>query len=126
MGYGSILIIDDDPVFLEEMGTVLSGAGFAVEKHPSGAGALEKTRECRPDIVLLDLKLNGMSGFEVAEQLKSCPQTLALPIIGVSGHYIRSEHLLVAQMSQMEDLVKKPVDPEHMINVLTRAMGKER
>ena len=66
-----ILVVDDDPSLAEMLTIVLRGEGFDTAVIGDGTQALTAVRELRPDLVLLDLRLGGESGFEVARQLQA-------------------------------------------------------
>ena len=81
----TLLIIDDDVVTIQLMGEILKGFGemvFATE----GISALALARSHRPDLILLDAEMPGMSGFEVCAALKTAPATAHIPIIFVTAH----------------------------------------
>ena len=68
-----ILVVDDDPRILELTSTVLASGGYDVIEASTGKDALEAAARARPDLVLLDVALPDMSGFEVCKQIKSDP-----------------------------------------------------
>jgi CheY-like chemotaxis protein len=76
-----VLIVDDDQMNRELLGTVLKRAGYQAAHASSGAQALRDVPEQHPDLILLDVRLGEMSGFDVCAQLKSNPATRAIPII---------------------------------------------
>lgn len=79
-----VFIVDDDPILLEVLGAVLE-ADFDREFFGSGEDCLARIAECKPDIVILDLTLPGISGFEVCQRLKEDWDTQDIPILFVSG-----------------------------------------
>lgn len=76
-----VMIVDDDPMNRELLETVLKRSGFAVSHAISGEQALELIANQLPDLVLLDVRLGEMSGYEVCARLKSEPTTRPIPII---------------------------------------------
>lgn len=111
----SVMIVDDDSEFLKETGRVFRNSGFNVIEHSSAEGVLEKAIEYRPDILLLDLKLRGTTGFELADTFRGCPDTVRIPILAITGHYTKSEHKLFVEMAGMNGVLKKPLDPEVLL-----------
>ena len=80
-----LLIVEDDANSREGYRIYLSGAGFDVHTLPGGAHALDFVRSASPDLVVLDLGLPDLDGWEVARRLKSDEQTKRIPIIAFSG-----------------------------------------
>src|SRR5262245_4408867 len=76
-----ILAVDDTPRNLEVLDAILSPRGYTVIAANSGSEALEKVRAESPDLILLDIVMPGMSGYEVAQQLRTDPATRFLPVI---------------------------------------------
>jgi sigma-B regulation protein RsbU (phosphoserine phosphatase) len=81
----SILVVDDTPANLRLLSQMLSQEGYRVRAVTSGARALASVQVSRPDLILLDIKMPEMNGFEVCEQLKADPRTRDIPIIFVSA-----------------------------------------
>jgi len=76
-----VLIVDDDQMNRELMETVLKRAGYQVAHANSGVQALRVVATQPPDLILLDVRLGEMSGYDVCAQLKSEPETRSIPII---------------------------------------------
>lgn len=82
---GDLLIVDDTPDNLRLLSEMLQGKGYDVRSVKSGSMALMGIQAQPPDLVLLDINMPGMSGFEVCEQLKSNPKTDRIPVIFISA-----------------------------------------
>lgn len=80
-----ILVVDDEPVSLRLLLALLKNAGFEVLTAINGEMALTAANETDPDLILLDILLPDMKGYEVCKRLKSNPQTATIPIIFISG-----------------------------------------
>jgi len=91
-----ILVVDDDKVFLKEMAGVLSDKGFDVKTCLDSMGVIKKTLEFKPDIILLDLNMSHLNGFEIAIILKNMLTTKNIPILALSGRYKPTDHWLVS------------------------------
>ena len=83
---GHILIIEDNPQNLYMMRFLLEKNGCTVIAAKNGPEGIEKARKHRPRLILLDIQLPGMDGYDVAEALKNHPETLDLPIIAVTSY----------------------------------------
>ena len=82
---GDILIVDDEPANLRLLLGMLVEHGYKVRSAISGKLALMGAQAVPPDLILLDIRMPGMSGFEVCEQLKADPRTCDIPIIFISA-----------------------------------------
>src|SRR5260370_40977041 len=80
-----ILIVEDDPDMAETLRLALHSAGYAIRTAVTGREALRKALISPPDLILLDLLLHGLNGFNVCERLRSHPPTAPVPIIRVSA-----------------------------------------
>lgn len=76
-----ILCVDDDPTSRELTEEILRSRGYSVLTAPDGPTALEVAAQERPGLILLDIRMPGMSGFEVCLRLKAKPETKAIPVI---------------------------------------------
>ena len=97
-----ILVVDDEPAVLEALDALLTREGHAVMRAQDGEGALSRAQAERPDIILLDLHLPGLSGFEVVTRLRQIPGLEAVPVVAFSGKFVTPEErtLLTQQAVQ--------------------------
>ena len=87
----SVLVIDDDPVILELMEAVLRPEGFEVLKAKDGRHGLQIARERNPDLVVLDLLMPEMNGFEVVDEMHGSPETASIPIVVLTNKSLSRE-----------------------------------
>ena len=80
-----VIAIEDSPVLQRLLGISMRGTGIEVEAHLEGSGGLEAALASPPNLVVLDLGLPDMSGWEVLERLRSEPATLETPIVITTG-----------------------------------------
>ena len=83
-GHGSgarLLLVDDDITVHQMLEQELTKAGYAFESATTGSEALERAERSRPDVIILDLMMPGMSGFELAERLRQRETTASIPIV---------------------------------------------
>ena len=106
---GIVLAVDDDPGALSALADALGTLGFQVLQAADGATALELARERLPDVVLLDVQMPGMDGFEVCRQLKSDPRLLLVPVVFLTGHGSRRARLEGLEAGAT-DFLNKPCD----------------
>ena len=77
----TILIVDDHPTNLQILDSALSGAGYRVRVEVEGKLAIQQVKHNPPDLILLDVMLPDLNGFEVCQQLNADPRTAQVPII---------------------------------------------
>src|ERR1700745_4241933 len=82
---GTVLVVDDDPGVARVLMRLLSAEGYAVDVLRDGDAALSLVARHTPDIILLDLGLPTIDGFEVCRRLKSAPSTRLVPIVLITG-----------------------------------------
>jgi diguanylate cyclase (GGDEF)-like protein len=105
----TILVVDDDPRNRKLLEALLAAEGYTTRCAPDGRAALEDVRQHPPDLVLLDVMMPGMDGFEVATALKADPSSASIPIIMVTAQTDRDARLS-GLSSGAEELLTKPVD----------------
>ena len=109
-----VLIVDDVPDNVALLHDALDESGYTVLVATSGAGALERAAQARPDVVLLDAVMPGLDGFEVARRLKRDPATANIPIVFMTG-LAETEHVEAAFEAGGVDYVTKPIRPREVI-----------
>ncbi len=112
--YGSILMVDDKPANLKVLAKLLTRAGHRVRPALDGRAAIEAARSLLPDLVLLDVNMPGMSGYEVCRAFKQDPQLSEVPIIFVSAAGETLDKVRAFQVGAV-DYVTKPVDAEEVL-----------
>jgi putative two-component system response regulator len=106
---GTVMAVDDDPGALSALADALGTLGFEVVQAADGASALDLARERQPDVVLLDVQMPGMDGFEVCRQLKAEPDLLLVPVVFLTGHGSRRARLEGLEAGAT-DFLNKPCD----------------
>jgi signal transduction histidine kinase/CheY-like chemotaxis protein len=114
-----ILVVEDNPDAAAMMRDFLELAGHEVELASTGTDGVEAARQFHPEVVLCDLGLPGMNGFEVAAQLRRDPATAEVKLIAVTG-YGREEDRRRSKEAGFDLHLTKPVDPVQLRKVLQR------
>lgn len=109
-----ILIVDDDPVNSSILFNYLSGMGFQVLVAQDGEAALEETQSQTPDVILLDILMPGLDGFEICRLLKNQPDTRDIPIIFMTALSNTRDLITGFEMGAV-DYITKPFTPEEIL-----------
>ena len=114
-----ILVVEDFDDAREMYREYLEFSGFRVETARDGREAIDKTRELRPDLVLMDLSLPGLDGWEATRLLKAAPDTSGILIIALSAHALATEGER-ARAAGCDGFIAKPCLPPDLV----REIGK--
>jgi putative two-component system response regulator len=104
-----VLIVDDEYAGRQTLESVLEGEGYDLEMAENGFEAIAKAKELVPDVILLDVMMPGMTGFEVCQRIRSDPQVAEIPIIVLTALDDR-DSMLTALKSGADDFISKPFD----------------
>lgn len=105
-----ILVVDDNLAGLYATSRILQHHGYEVEQAKNGKECLEKA-DGQPDVILLDVRLPDIDGFEVARRLKRNPMTMHIPILQFSASYRGNEHIVEGLESGADTYLTQPVEP---------------
>lgn len=112
-GYGPVLIADEDPKSRDELARVLESAGYDIIQVASGEEALQAVRETKPSIVLLEIPLGGLSGYEVCRALRE--EARETPVVFVSGARTESYDRVAGLLVGADDYIVKPYAPDELL-----------
>lgn len=113
-----ILLIDDNADVSESLALVLQLEGHEIDTADCGLKGIEKAQAFRPQIVLLDIGLPDISGYEVAKRLRELPETRQAFLVAISG-YGQSKDLEQSKSAGFDRYLLKPVDPSKLSDLLT-------
>lgn len=117
-----ILIVDDYVDALDIWAIYLRSIGYSVSTAADGPSAVAKAEELLPDLIVLDLELPGLTGFEVATRLRANPATAAIPLVAATG-YSHARQLDLARASGFDAVVVKPCDPDVLVQEVERLLA---
>ncbi len=120
-----VLLVDDDPDTCEMFGLLLTSSGFAVEQAVNAADALCMARSAVPDIVVADIALPDMDGFELCRAIKRDQRTAGIPVIAVSG-YSLADRADQAQKSGFDRFLMKPCLAEDLLAAIRQTIAETR
>ena len=124
----TILHVDDDEANRYAISRSLRKAGFEVAEAATGEEALEKAAHFEPDLVILDVRLPDISGFEVCQRIKADPATAATPVLHLSASFVSSEAKAQGLEAGADAYLIRPVEPVELVatvNALLRARRTE-
>jgi twitching motility two-component system response regulator PilH len=114
MDIRTVLVVDDSPTDLHLLSGMLTKNGYTVITAGSGEEAIERAKADRPDLVLLDIVMPGMNGFETTRALSKDPQTESIPVLIVSTKGQETDRVWGMRQGAKGYLVK-PVDEQTLI-----------
>lgn len=122
---GRILVVDDEPAVAASMAILLEIMGYKVAVAESGQEALQQATTFRPQVVLLDIGLKGMNGFETAWRLRQLPQAGEMYVVAVTG-YADEATQSRALASGCDHHMAKPVNPDALLALVAGWIGERR
>jgi signal transduction histidine kinase/DNA-binding response OmpR family regulator len=119
----TILVVDDRPQNREFLTMLLEYRHHNVVESKDGAEALALARKVHPDLVISDVLMPVMDGYELARKLRSEPQLMNIPIVFWTAHYLEREARALAEKSGAVDILCKPCEPEDVLRVVDTALS---
>ena len=110
-----ILVVDDNAPLRYALGRTLRQHSFEVVEAATGEAALELASSEQPDLVLLDVNLPDVHGFEVARRLKQADRTRNIPILQISASFVQMEHRMEGLAAGADAYLVEPVEPGELV-----------
>ena len=120
-----ILCIEDEPEMIDLIRLILGRRGFEVLGAAGGTAGLKEVREQLPDLVLLDLMMPDMDGWEVYQQMKAEDSTRNIPVIVVTAKAQSIDKVLGLHIAKVDDYIAKPFSPQDLLNSVEKVLGKK-
>jgi twitching motility two-component system response regulator PilH len=117
-----VLIVDDSPTDVHVMQKALEQNGFQTASAADGSEAIRKARELHPDLILMDIVMPGLNGFQATRQLASDPETRAIPVIMVTSKSQESDRVWGLRQGAVDYLVK-PVASDQLVRKAQAALA---
>ncbi|GDY11997.1 hypothetical protein LBMAG53_08750 [Planctomycetota bacterium] len=122
---GEILLIDDTPENLRVLGDLLRDRGFTVRVASNGAMALRSVQARRPDLILLDIRMPDMDGFETCRRLRTDPALVGVPVLFLSASDADADRIEAFRVGG-EDFISKPFQTEEVLARVTTHLSLAR
>jgi two-component system response regulator VicR len=118
-----IVCIEDEPDMIELLRTILEGKGFEFIAADGGVEGLKVVREERPDLILLDLMMPDMDGWEVFQQVKDDPELSKIPVVVVTAKAQSIDKVLGLYIARAEDYITKPFKVQDLVDSIEKFIG---
>ncbi len=119
-----VVYIEDDQEMIELVIMILSRRGFQVKGAHGGRNGLDMIFQEPPDLVLLDLMMPGMDGWEVYQQLKANEKTRNIPVIIVTAKAQAIDRVLGLHIAKVDDYIAKPFRPQELVDSIDRVLSR--
>lgn len=119
-----MLVVEDFEELYELYSDFLAGVGFAVEGSSTGEQAIEEARRLLPDVIIMDLGLPRMNGWEAIQLLKSEPATSHIPVIALTGH-VQTRFAELARQAGADRVLLKPCPLNDLLDEIQRLLRGE-
>jgi len=121
-----IMIIDDDTEFLKELTENLKLSGYDARPVTNGTYAVQLMEEIKPDVIILDLKMDGKNGFQVADELRDPVGLEKIPIIAMTGFYTGEELNSLIRILGINTCLQKPFETSEILARISEALRKKK
>jgi two-component system response regulator VicR len=118
-----ILCIEDDAEMIDLLRLILERRGFVVVGADGGRAGLAAVQAAKPDLVLLDLMMPDLDGWDVFQQLKADEESRRIPIIVVTASAQSIDREFALQIARVDDYIVKPFSPQELLASVDRVLG---
>jgi two-component system, OmpR family, response regulator VicR len=120
-----LVYIEDEPEMIDLVRLILGRRGFVVSGANGGRQGLELVRSELPDMVLLDLMMPDMDGWDVYHQLKSDEKTRDIPVIVITAKAQNIDKVLGLRVAKVEDYIAKPFSPQELLERVEQVLARQ-
>jgi two-component system response regulator VicR len=117
-----ILYIEDDAEIIDLVRLILSRKGYDVTGANGGREGLDLVRQTLPDLVLLDLMMPDMDGWDVYQQMKSSENTRHIPVIVITAKAQSIDRVLGLHIAKVDDYLAKPFSPQELVESVEKVL----
>lgn len=121
----NVMVIDDDLDFIGELKESLVLSGYSVSAADA-ATAMRKVARIRPDVILLDLKMEAVSGLDILERLRARVETRDIPVVVISGFFDEGRDYSLLNYFNISHYLRKPFAPFDLLRKIEAVTGKKR
>ncbi len=121
-----VVCVEDEPEMIDLIKLILGRHNFELIGAVGGREGLETVRRVKPDLVLLDLMMPDIDGWEVYQQMKADPELSPIPVIVVTAKAQSIDKVLGLHIAKVDDYVTKPFGPQELLASVNRVLGRPR
>lgn len=118
-----VVCVEDEPEMIDLVRLILGRRGFYVIGANGGIEGLETVRREKPDLILLDLMMPDMDGWEVYQQIKADPGLRSIPVIVVTAKAQSIDKVLGLHIAKVDDYITKPFGPQELLESVEKILG---
>jgi CheY-like chemotaxis protein len=119
----TVLLVEDNEDNLRIYSTILTYSGYRVLEATDGEAGLDAARSRQPDLILMDVSIPKIDGWEVTRILKADPATASIPVIALTAHALATDRER-AQEIGFDGYISKPAEPRQVLAEVERRLGK--
>lgn len=119
-----VLVVEDQPDNRAILRDLLNSAGFEVREAQSGIEGIEAAVRWQPNLILMDIQMPEMDGYEATQRIKANPVTTAIPVIAVTSYALSGDELK-ARTAGCDDYVTKPFSPRALLATVRAWLERE-
>ncbi|MCH8337399.1 MAG: response regulator [Chloroflexi bacterium] len=119
-----VVCIEDEQEMIDLVQLILGRRGFKVEGANGGLEGLEKVQQQKPDLVLLDLMMPDMDGWEVYQRMKSDESLRDIPVIVITAKAQSIDKVLGLHIAKVDDYITKPFGPQELLESVEKILGQ--
>ncbi len=119
----TVVCVEDEPEMIDLVKLILGRKGYDLVGAVGGREGLEIVRKLKPDLVLLDLMMPDMDGWEVYQQMKADEELKKIPVIVVTAKAQSIDKVLGLHIAKVDDYVTKPFGPQELLQSVNKVLG---
>ena len=121
-----ILCVEDEPEMIDLIRLILGRRGFEVKGAGGGVEGLQMIHEDKPDLILLDLMMPDMDGWDVYQQMKASEATQNIPVIIITAKAQSIDKVLGLHIAKVDDYISKPFSPQELVDSVEKVLARRQ
>lgn len=117
MSTNTVMIVDDNPIELDNLKVIVADAGYHVVTATNGSEAFNKAKQSRPDVILMDVVMEGTDGFEACRKIRAEESTKNIPVVFVTSKNQKADRVW-GELQGGKGMISKPYTKEQIIDTI--------